>query len=740
MIARPFLPLVLAVSTSAVQAQTTATLLAATAQVAGKPEVRLRWQPGPTGLPAGGYRLYRVEAGGARRLLTPTSTPIAQDLRRFSAPALRQKALQGAQLQPVALLSGSDGQVSDGALVSYELMGVDASGKESPLASLKDFRVGADPQPPAPSGFAATVENGELSLRWNRLSAAQESMLYGVSYRLQRDGKPLHKKPLVLLDNQETEGKEEFFIDSLDAPAEVHYQLTLFDGFGRSSSPTLLTVAVPDWRRPSELPLLVGHLAELTLRKAQLPQRLPLARAQVSVRRTELTWIPAQGALSPIRYRIFRQDLDNPSAAPVLLTPTPIEGTPVPTTPELLDDLLGDVSLDDDASRAERLAAAKQRVRLQAQLRATPALRYSDTTLQPDRRCRYAITALFTLNNLETEPTFTVPIDVPSALPPGALTGLTSTFLAAAMPTTERFLAPGLFKQSQVRSSAALRKQLPPQRSLQPLSFLRRDEGGVVTLRWNLPAGLQGVSCKVTRKDADSSEAPVSLGVTRPSATTYSDPIPRGAARRFLYTLTPVSRWGVVGSPLSLPVDVPATLAPSPPLVLSATPSETGGVVLTLQPNSPLESVSEYIVRVDSRIVAATAKESGESLLLQIASAPAGSYTVIARNATARLDSPASPPLSVAPLVLSLPAPLGLKATTPPEGVTLSWSPVPGALGYQVSRREGTGAFLRLGGRTAQPQYRDVTSLSRKTYTYRVVAVGATGTLSAPAEITVTTP
>ena len=740
MIARPLLTLVISLSVSAVQAQATATLLAATARVSGKPEVRLRWQPGPTGLPSGGYRLYRVEAGGTRRLLTPSNTPIAQELTRFSTPALRKKALQGAQLQPTALLSGSDGQVSDSALVSYELMGVDPSGKESLLASLKDFRVGADPQPPAPVGFAATLDAGELSLRWSRLSAAQEGALNGVSYRLQRDGKPLHKKPLVILDSQETEGKEEFFVDSLDAPAEVHYQLTLIDGFGRSSSPALLTVPVPDWRRPSEIPLMVGHLAELTLRKPQLLQRRPTARTQVAVRRAELTWIPAQGTLSPIRYRVFRQDLDNPSAPPVLLTPTPIEGTPVPTTPELLDDLLGDISLDDDASRAERLAAAKQRVRLQAQLRATPALRYTDTTIQPDRRYRYSVTALFTQNSLETEPTLTVPLEVPSALPPGALTGLTSTFLAAAVPPTERFMAPGLFKQSQVRSSAALRRQLPPQRNLQPMSFLRRDEGGAVTLRWNLPAGLQGVSCKVTRKDADSSAAPTSLGVTRPNATTYSDPIPRGAARRFLYTITPVSRWGVAGSPLPLTVDVPATLAPSAPLVLSVTPSETGGVVLTLQPNSPLESVSEYLVRVDNRLVASTVKESGENLLLQIASAPAGSYTVIARNATARLDSPASPPLSVAPLALSLPAPTGLKAAATPEGITLSWSPVPGALGYQVSRREGSGAFLRLGGRTAQPQYRDVTSLSRKTYTYRIVAVGATGTLSAPAETTVTPP
>ena len=746
MITRPILVLLVALAASTVRAQVTATLSAATALVAGKPEVHLRWQPGTTGLPQGGYRLYRTD--GTRRLVFQTSAPAALDLSRFSNAALRQKALLSTRLQPLTVpgnpLGATDPQVAEGAVVSYELAGADATGKELPLATLKDFRVGSDPQPPLPTGLVATPEAGVVSLRWNRLSVAQETALNGVSYQLQRDGKPLHKKPLVILDDQDTgikqssDNKEEFFVDTLEVPAQITYRLALVDGFGRVSAPATMTLNIPDWRRPSAIPLAVGRLDELKLKPELRAQRLPTAQTLLLVRRAEITWLPAQGTLSPIRYVLYRQDLDTPNTKPVRLTTSPIEGSIVQTTPELLEDLLGE-SPSGDASRAELIAAAKQRARLSLRLKSTPALRYTDTTLQPDRRYRYSVTALFTLNNLETEPAQTVPVEVPTNAQPGGLTGLSGTFQASPAPSQERVLAPALQKQSLVRASLVLRKQLPPLRNFQPLNFLNRDDGGVVSLRWTLPVGLIGVTCKISRKEASSPESALPLGVTKANVNTFTDRIPRGIAHRFVYSITPISRWGVAGVATVLTVEVAATIAPSVPLVLSAVPGERGAIILTLQPNSPLESVSEYSVRVGTQVVPHVLATSGENLTLTVPGAPTGNFTVVARNGAARLDSLPSEPLRVAPLAPDLPPPTGLRANAASDGVTVTWSAVPGALGYLVSRREATALTVRLGGRITQPQLRDVTVLSRHNYVYTVVAVGATGNLSAPAEVTITT-
>lgn len=717
---RTLLLIALAASTAApVWAQATPRLRAATALVAGKPEVRLRWELAKPGE----VRLYRTD--GTRRLV----------FRSASAPLKSRLALRFSSDN-----AASDTQVALGMKASYELDAVDATGKESPLATLKDFAVGADPQPPAPAGLAAKIEEGDVSLRWSRLTDAQEDALEGVSYRLQRDGKPLHKKPLVVLDRPLKSEVEPFFIDGLDAPASVTYRLTLVDGFGRSSAPVSLTVPVPDWRKPTEIPLVVAQLDEFKPKKTALAQRLPRAKGLLSARRVEVTWVSASGSLSPIQYVVDRVDLDNPTAKPVRLTPQPIDGEVVPISTSLLDDLLGEPSWDSgEPTREQRLAAAKQRARLSIRLRTAPARRFVDTTVQPDRRYRYTVSALFRLNALETEPAASVAVDIPSAAAPAAVSGLSAPFTPAPPPSPERVLAPALAKQALVRPSLALRKALAPQRANKPLSFLARDEGGTVQLSWTNPQGLIGVTCRITRKAAAGSVA-TPLLTTAPNATRAVDRLPRTGARRLTYQLTPISRWGVAGQTSTITVEVPSTIAPSTPSVLSAVPGEKGEVVLTVQASDPLESVTEYVVRAEGKVVAHTATTTAGGVVLTVAGAAKGRYTVVARNATARLDSSESEPVTVGPLATRPPSVTGLSAQPTAEGVRLSWNPVGGASGYVVRRSTGGGAFLPLGGRRAQPNATDVTVLGGKAYLYRVVVVDSKGNLSLPSEIAITLP
>jgi len=717
---RMLLCIALATSTaSPVWAQTAPRLRAATALVAGKPEVRLRWELAKPGE----VRLYRTD--GTRRLVFRSAT----------APLKSRLALQLSSEN-----SASDTQVAQGDKVSYELDAVDAAGKESPLATLKDFAVGADPQPPAPTGLAAKVEEGDVSLRWNRLTDAQEDALEGVSYRLQRDGKPLHKKPLVILDRPQKSELEPFFVDALDASASVSYRLTLVDGFGRFSAPVSLTMVVPDWRRPTEIPLVVAQLDELKPQKAALAQRLPSAKSLIRARRVEVTWVSASGSLSPIQYVVDRVDLDTPTAKPVRLTPQPIDGEMVPVTAALLDDLLGEPSWDaGEPTREQRLAAAKQRARLSVRLRTAPARRFVDTTIQPDRRYRYTVSALFSLNKLEAEPTASVAVDIPSAAAPAAVSGLSAPFTPTPPPSSERVLAPALAKQALVRPSLALRKALAPQRANQPLSFLARDEGGTVQLTWANPPGLVGVTCHITRKEAGGSVATPVL-TTAPNATRAVDRLPRTGARRLTYQLTPISRWGVVGPTSSVTVEVPSTIAPAAPSVLSALPGEKGEVILTVQASDPLESVTEYVVRAEGKVVAHTAATTAGGVVLTVSGAARGRYTVLARNATARLDSLESEPVTIGPLATRPASVMGLRAQPTTEGVRLSWNPVPGASGYIVRRSTGGGAFLPLGGRSPETNITDVTVFGGRAYLYRVVVVDSKGNLSTPSEITITLP
>ncbi|MBE0448362.1 MAG: S-layer homology domain-containing protein [Actinobacteria bacterium] len=79
----------------------------------------------------------------------------------------------------------------------------------------------------------------------------------------------------------------------------------------------------------------------------------------------------------------------------------------------------------------------------------------------------------------------------------------------------------------------------------------------------------------------------------------------------------------------------------------------------------------------------------------------------------------------------SVTAPTNLKATATTSGIALSWDRVEAAGGYNIYRKEGTGAYLKI---TMSPvttnTYADTTAKTGITYTYYVTAVGSDGSES----------
>lgn len=723
---------------------------------------------------------------GATRLSTNLT---ADALKVFSARAELNLA---ALLQPGAAttlgLGANDPQVAAGATVSYALHGVDAAGTESaqPIATLKDFRVGADAAPPVVAGIQFLQDEDQIQLRWDRVPAATEEALGAVSYRIEllSPGTPAPKdltpKPLVVPDLDDDTEPEAFFENRLVRPGTYTYRVTLVDGFGRESAETNFTVPVVDWRRPLPPARASARLDVVrpTLRSTKLNITPTKIGAAVPVVPVVWTGRPGFDGMT-VRYHVYRQNLDTPDAAPERLTPTPIAGQAIPfgTDAELrkaADLVLGEEFIDGleatiqdaeaDAAQADnalnRAKAAKRAAKAKAVMQATfqalrrnwqtqPPLTFSDRGVALDRRYAYSLTALYAEAAIESEEVTAGTLNIPDPKKPTSPTSPTSIFTPPVTPEKKFNDLPTRgteFTQFVPRSpkvigiGAGIGVDLRKSRPLPKLNLPKADPSGKVTLRWTVPSGLKDATFRIRRRVAEMPFADV--GVTAKNAATFLDPVPPTRARTYEYEISTISRWGVEGSPVKLAVNVPAMIAPDAPNLLAAGPGGDGEVAVRIETPSKEQGVARLIVMRDGAEagrVTEVAPATGDIVFTDRGRTPGQShaYTVFAETATSKRSS-ASRAVSASALRLAAAPVAELRATRSAKGVALTWRAAPDAAGYVVRRRDGdAGAWIVLTPKAATPTYLDVAARTGRAYQYSVSTIDRFGNASLPVTLAV---
>jgi hypothetical protein len=397
------------------------------------------------------------EDDGAKRLaiqqnLSQLATLRSQPPARLSAAALQSGApaiagtdrdiqsARGRLMLSALVKSGAaeslgmgarDRNVKAGDRVRYTVVAIPAQGGSEVLLDSAIVVVGADPQPPAPSGVEShqmVDDDGEASgivaLRWDRLDPALEATLLNASYVIERrPARPartttgltrpgdstrlpgtatdtvwrrVHDKPVMIAAINGDEEPLSFFEDDLDVPGTYEYRIALVDGYDRQSPWTSHTIRVVDWRRP---PMPAAPQAELDddprdaagrpMPRTRVTQNLGFGRGtarpkdlsawasspftlagKASVRVSWTAVDVPQGLAA--RYRVFRIDTEAANPQPVLVTPQPIEGEELPATPE------------QDSARVQAGALEKSLASGSA-LRAVGAAGTSDL---PERRAR----------------------------------------------------------------------------------------------------------------------------------------------------------------------------------------------------------------------------------------------------------------------------------------------------------------------------------------------------------------
>ncbi len=863
--------------------QANISLRAATATVAGKPEVRLRWTIARGWLPAGGFRLYRA-VGGAKKLVfeskpvsdaaidalyaktgkgrglwslaktvAPTEPTLSfQPVRPASAAALfqqrktllgglmakpgpavpkAQKSQQlsqlnatfgrgGARPAPPAAPSGltplaargelhlaafvnpaaaevvglgaTDRDAKSGEVVTYTLHGLTAAKVESaqPVATLSNFAVGQDAPPPAPTGLAAFQDDEEVSLRWDRIPAATEASLLHASFRIYRldPGKSAPtlrtSKPLVIMALDGDLEPVAFFVDKLEVPGTHTYQVSLVDGFGRESARTPLSFTAVDWRRPDPPPLAGASLGSL-VRRFQIPGRVKSGgRIEPTAGLTPtVVWVPPTDARKlPIKYHIYRTDLDQAAAAPVRITANPIDGTSVPLqTPaefesavtdllgpdylaKLQADLIAAESAPPGPNRAKNIAKASAKVdalvkALRARLAASGVRKFEDAGAGKDHRFAYSIVALYVMNGLESEEAAAGIVGIPDRTPPPAVTGGAGLFkpapprplafkIAPTKLSRTAYVGPRI-KADKAAPRAAAAKSLgrtfagltfAPRKPLK-LALPAKDHGGSVELTWTGFPNLKDVRYLVRRKLG--SERFADVGISAPNQAKFVDPVPRSRSRTYDYEVTPVTRWNVRGPAATFAVSVPSTVSPEPVNLLSVRPGPSEGSVEIRFETLPVDqSVTSYQVLLNGQVVkTVAASEAANGLLTAIDAGRAlGAplrYSVL--GVAGALKSPPSAELTVTLKKLSTAAPTGLAGQTTPKGVQLSWTAAPGATSYAIRRRVGAaGPWAVVAAKVVGVAYLDASAVPGVAYSYAVVAVDAAGNVSPPATCSAT--
>jgi hypothetical protein len=695
-------------------------------------------------------------------------------------------------------LAITDTQVTPGQTVRYELYTVSASGRESPqpVAVLESFVVGQDSGPQPPTGLSAIqLSAGEVGLRWNRLTESQEEALGGVSYHLTRDNKPLNTLPILIADIERPDGQglvePLFFYSDLEAPERpttTRYSLTARDIFGRESAAATLEVPLADLRVPEPPPLASAGPAE------SMPTR------RVGVYWTETPVMPE------LRYRILRRDIERPNLPPQLLTSTPIEGETnlFPSLSQTQAQLRLIQTFYGEARTTELRKSPRELTRVAAQV--SRARRFWDTTALPDRRYSYQVIAVLPSNAAESDPAETRTVDVPDETPPPAPTIVRASFAKSAAPAVS--MAPRDYRQAlnalTYDSSTKPRKVAEISATL--LKLLPRDEGGVVTLTWDRPAGTPpGTLYRISR-------ALVKAGDERVTAlknwrylvrgqvsdlTTFSDTVPRLRTARYFYQVRTFNRWGIEQpNAMGAFINTPATLPPTTPSLLRVTPDTQGKITLEVRKHSPEDDVLRYRVyrRAEDRqmlfrplfqefLKSTTTSTPGEALTLPQGQGQMQRYSGVVQTMTRitrdgfvevpmaevsqdatrivfRDDSPLpskrlfyqvvaesrigilsapSEPLGTEPIVLTAQPPRNLIAQAEESGIRLRWSAPTDAVGYVVTRHEGSKS-IELSGRLTTTTYLDTTPRPGRIYRYSIRALDSSGNLSRPVEISSSLP
>jgi len=246
-----------------------------------------------------------------------------------------------------------------------------------------------------------------------------------------------------------------------------------------------------------------------------------------------------------------------------------------------------------------------------------------------------------------------------------------------------------------------------------PTNLVAAPGDGTVTLAWSAVPGATGY--QVFR-------GPTLLA--SPTATTYTD---SGLVDGTSYSYTVKALNGVVASGATAPVScTPVATAPQAPTNVVATP---GNATVTLTWTASPGATSYTVMRNGVSVGTQPGTTFTDST---VSNGSTYTYYVLAR----RLNSPASTPSATAsatPAAPPLASPAGLAATPGDTTVSLSWSAVPGATGYDVYRGGAKIASV------AVTTYNDTGLTNSTTYSYYVVATG-TAPSSAPSTTVTATP
>lgn len=330
---------------------------------------------------------------------------------------------------------------------------------------------------------------------------------------------------------------------------------------------------------------------------------------------------------------------------------------------------------------------------------------------------------------------------------------------------------------------------LPPPR---PAGLKATRDGSSVALQWDrldgmvyvgnsAPFGIamehNGVTYNVKRSDKE-------RGGLWPIATNLSDPAFTDTTAKFnesyLYVVTAVDRHGESGisnfafvdkgsltdlqiNPDSIITEIPwavQLVVPPAPDNFVAVP-HSGEVVLSW---SPVEGATSYQVKraqaadgtyetigpsVTDTTFTDTAVENGRTYYYKVTAAnnlgfeSKDSLIQSAKPELFRLRDIITPNIPINPNLFIIATPGNFQADTDPSSgrVTLSWSAVSGAAGYNVWRSDAAnGTFATIGAKVSGTTFTDTTAAIGKTHFYKVTAVDSNGNESSATPVKSATP
>lgn len=506
----------------------------------------------------------------------------------------------------------------------------------------------------------------------------------------------------------------------------------------------------------------------------------------------------------------------DPFASAELLTPSPVSVDSITA-----DD--GDAAVLLDGVPPYALPTASQERRFGAVPSPLRRLRaFTDTKCEIDRHYRYFVVAQYVQSGLRSDPADAGVVGIPDPRPPRAVTkvrlsgfealpepaasGTRTTDVAArklAMSGVLDFKHPDLGKLKPIRFAYAPRpadprgalgagagatriagftprgmaardldglkgsamgeKFLRAQRPTE-LSLAARNHGGRATIAWTPSDMLKDQKFRVRRRlvagGPDSASSTWDdLGSVGPAAFEKQDFVPRSTALQYDYEIAQVNRWGVVGPWKRARVEVPSTLRPSVPNLLSASPdsAEDGRINVRFAANPTFESVKEYVVFRSDRPKSPLGVVAHDAAKTELEFADRGldfdkaySYSLLARSAS-DMESERTSAIEARPIKASAAAPANAGWRPTPEGASIEWSgPAdPSVTAFIVKRRldrKGPDGVLKRGAsvvvasrvaRAAGGQktlHLDVTAIDGLGYVYEIFSVDALGNVSAPAE------